>query len=407
MIKKIFSSEFGKGAMVLFVLFNIFNLLNYFFHFVMGRMLGPADYGILIALMALINIYSIPTEAIQNIISRYTSRFNLEKKEGKIKYLMFKSLRKSLIISAPIFLIATIIAFPLSKFLNINIWLIFIVNLFIFYSFLGPINKGILQGRKKFGLLGTNLILGSGLKLFFSISFVIFGYKVFGAMIGILFGAISGFIFSFYFNKKILEKKEEKISFNNAYSKGIPYFIVMLVILLALNLDIILAKRFFSPEITGRYGVISMLSKMIFFGTIAISKTMFPLSSERYDDNENSFGLFKKAGFMILFVSIVAIGIFAFIPELVIKILYGTQYIEMAPFLIYPAISFSFLSLSNLNLMYGLSTKGIRKQYFLFLFLGVEILLLSLFHNTILEYMLAFMVSNIIMFIGSFFFLKR
>jgi O-antigen/teichoic acid export membrane protein len=373
----------------------------------MGRVLGPADYGVLITLMAVINIYSIPVEAIQNIISRYTSKFNLKKENGKIKFLMFKSLRSGLKIAMPIFLISMIIAFPLSNFLNINILLIFIANLFIFHSFLGPINKGILQGRKKFGLLGGSLIIEAGLKLFFAVSFVIFGYKIFGAMIGILFGVLAGFIFSFYFNRSILEKKEEKASFNNAYPNGIPYFIVMVVVLLALNLDIILAKRFFSPEMAGKYGVISMLGKMIFFGTIAISKSMFPLTSEKQDDNKNPFELFKKATFIILGISVVAIGIFALIPELIIRILYGPQYIDMASFLIYPAIALSFLSLSNLNLMYGLSTKGIKNQYYLFVFLIIGILLLSLFHNTILEYMLAFMVSNIIMFIGSFFFLKK
>jgi len=299
MIKKIFSSELGKGATILFIAFNIFNFLNYLFHFVMGRMLGPSNYGVLIVLMAMINIYNIPTEAIQNIISRYTSKLNVDKENKKIKFLMFKSLKSSLRISAPIFLIATIMAFPLSKFLDINIWLIFIVNLFIFYSFLSPINKGILQGRKKFNLLGIQAIIASGLKLFFAVSLVIFGFKIFGAIVGVLMGVTSGLIFSFYFNKDILKEKEEKVLFNEAYSKSVPYFIVMFLILIALGLDIILAKRFFSPEIAGKYGVISMLGKMIFFATVAISKAMFPLSSEKHDRNENSFGLYIKSFIII------------------------------------------------------------------------------------------------------------
>ena len=78
MFKKSLSSGLGKGAIILFITLNIFNFLNYLFHFVMGRMLGPEDYGVLAVLMSIMLIYNIPTEAIQNLISRYTSKFNFK-----------------------------------------------------------------------------------------------------------------------------------------------------------------------------------------------------------------------------------------------------------------------------------------------------------------------------------------
>jgi len=407
MIKKIFSSELGRGAFILFITMNIFNILNFLFHFSMGRMLGPKDYGTLAVLMSLVYIYGIPAQAIQNIISRYTSKFNLKEERGKIKFLIFKTFSKSFNAALFIFIISIIFALFLSKFLNINFWLILLTNLFIFPVFLSPIIKGILQGRKKFGLLGTNMIIESGLKLLFAISLVIFGFKVFGAIIGVLLGVFSGLIFGLYFNKEILKKEEEKTSFPKIYSQSIPYFITMIVVILTLSLDIILAKRFFSPEIAGQYSVLSMLGKIIFFGTIAISKAMFPITTEKHDNKENTSSLFKKSMLIVIFLCTLAIMIYAFLPKLVIGILYGKQYISMAPYLIYSALSLSFLSLSNLVFIYGLSTNKIRKTYFLFIFLILEIVLFSLFHNNILEYILAFMVSNIIMFIGSFFFIKH
>ena len=96
MIKKFFKSELGKGSLILFITMNLFNFFNFLFHFSMGRLLGPSDYGILAALMSLIYIYNVPVEAIQNIISRYTSTFNLKKEEGKTKFLVNKSLKKGL-----------------------------------------------------------------------------------------------------------------------------------------------------------------------------------------------------------------------------------------------------------------------------------------------------------------------
>ena len=373
----------------------------------MGRLLGPADYGVLAVLMSVVYIFSVPSEAIQNIISRYTSKLNVKKEYGKIKFLMFKSLKKASNIAFWVFLIALLFSIFLSKFLDIDFWLIFITDILIFASFLNPVTKGILQGRKKFGLLGNNMILESGFKLLFAILFVLIGFKVFGAMIGVIIGFTTGLMFSIYFNRDILKKKSMKVSFKGIYPQSVPYFITMLVIFLVLSLDIILAKRFFSPEIAGKYAVISMLGKMIFFGTIAIGKAMFPLTSEKTDNNESSIELFKKSFVIIASLCTFVVLIYAFFPKLVIGILYGSQYLEMAPYLVYSGIALSFLSLSNIILIYGLSTSKIKNSHYLFSFLIIEVGLFYLFHDNVMEFILGFMVSSIIMFIGSFLIIKN
>lgn len=407
MIKKIFKSEFGKWMIILFVMINLSNFLNFLFHFSMGRMLGPVDYGTFAVLMSLMYLYSAPTEAIQNIISRYTTKLHIEKKEGAIKFLMKRSLKKGLTISLLVFLILIPCSLIISKFLSINFWLILLTNSFVFLSFSSPITRGILQGRKKYFKLGISLILDSGVKLFVGVFLVLIGFKVFGAVLGVLFGILIGIISSVYFNKDVLKKEENEISFSGIYRESIPYFISMMVILLIFNLDILLAKRFFSPEIVGKYSVISMLGKMIFFGTTAIGKVMFPLTSEKQDKEENPEGVFKKSFLVISLLCILVIVLFLFFPEIVIRVLYGKQYLDVAPYLVYSGIALSLLSLSNLVLIYGLSINKLRKPYYLFVFLIIEIILLLLFHNNIKEYILAFMASNAIMFIFSFFFVRK
>ncbi len=409
MFKKYLSSELGKGAIILFVTMNIFNVLNYLFHFAMARewMLGPEGYGTLAVLMSIIYIYGIPTEAIQNIITKLTSKLNVKHENKKIKFLINKSLKKGFKIAIIIFLFSIIISIFLSYFLRINFWLILLTNLIVFISFSSPVARGVLQGRKKFISLGNSMIIESCLKLFFAISLVLFGFKVFGAMIGVLLGVFAGFIFSLYFSRDILSEKEKKVSFPKAYSMGIPYFLVMLAILLVFSLDIILAKRFFAPELAGKYAVLSMLGKMIYLGTFGISKAMFPLTSERKETNQNSSGLFYKSLILIIIICVISVLVYAMFPKLIISILFGSVYLEMAPYLVYSAIALSFLSLTNLVLIYGLSTDKLRKTRFLFIFVVIEVVLLSLFHDTILQYITSFMVSNIIMFIGSYFFLKR
>lgn len=407
MLKKIFSNELGRGAIVLFITINIFNFLNFLFQFLMGRILGPADYGILAVLISITYIYNVPVEAIQNITSSYTSELNVKKEYGKMKTLLIKGLKKAFRFGAVIFILSVIVSIFLAKFLRINFWLIVLTNIIIFHAFLIPVTRGVLQGRKQFGFLGNSMIAESFFKLVFSLLFVGLGWQVWGAMGGILVGVFAGIFLSIYFNKDILKKKAEKISFKGVYPRSIPYFVVMIVIFAALSIDILLAKRFFTAELAGKYAVLSMIGKVVFFATSAIGKAMFSLTCEKCDDRKEADKLFVKSMAILLGICFVAIVVFLICPELIVKVLYGSQYIEIAPLLVYSGIALSFLSLSNLALIYGLSQNAVKYSGFLFLFLVIEVVLLYLFNSSVSEYILAFMFSNIIMFIGSLFFLKR
>ena len=407
MLKKIFSDELGRGVFVMLITMNLFWILNFLFHFSMGRLLGPENYGILAVLMSLIYIYSVPTEAIQNLISNYTSKFNIKKQNGKIKSLIFRSMSKAIKISFYLFIIAIIFSLLFSYFVKINFWLILLSNFIIFSSLSTPIFRGVLQGRKKFGLLGMSLVIEAFLKLIFAISFIFLGFLVFGAVLGILIGTFSSLLFIIYFNKEIINIKEKEESFEGIYFKSVPYFVAMFVIILFFSLDIILAKRFFSPDLAGKYAALSFLGKIVFFGTMAIGKTMFPLTSERYNKNKDSLGVFKKAFWIVLLLCFIVIGLYWLFPTFVISILYGSQYVDVSPYLLYSGVAFSFLSLTNLIFIYGLSINALKKPYYLVIFLIIEIVLLSVYNSDISEYILAFMVSNIIMFIGSLFLLLR
>ena len=401
MIKKFLSSELGKGTIILLIMMNLYNFLNFLFHFVMGRMLGPEGYGVLAALMSLVYIYSIPSDAIQNLFSKYASKLNLEKTKGKLKFFLTRYLNKAIILGFAVFFFLFIISFFISKYLGINFWLIITTNIIIISSFATPIVRGILQGRKKFNLFGVSLVIEAVLKIIFSISLVFFGFKVFGAITGVVVGVVSGFIFSLFFNRGILKEKEKEFHPENFHLESIPYFISMGVIILAFSIDILLAQRFFDSSIAGEYAVISMLGKMIFFGTVAISKAMFPLTSERHENKENSFDLFKKSLLLILGLCLMIILIFWLFPEQIISLFYGKAYLNISKLLFYSGISFSLLSISNLVLVYGLSTDRIKKPYLMIIPLVLGLGGLFYFNKTFNQYILGVLILNVIMFMGS------
>jgi len=391
--------ELIRGSLILFIMINIFNLLNYVFHFTMARMLSIEDYGILVVLMSFVYIFSIPTEAIQAIISRYTSKFR--NNEGKIKNLFLKSLKKGLRVALLFYIIFIPIALFFSYFLEIDFLLMALIGLILFAAFSVPVIRGVLQGKKRFTNLGLSMDLESVGKIIFSVLFVYLLHSVYGAVFGLIGAVLITFFLSLIFIKDIMNQKEKKMGVNGIRSYSWPVFILLLSIILMYSLDVIIAKRFFSPEMAGKYAVASMLGKMIFFGTNGIGKAMFPISSEKKKHEKR--GVFKKSLIITCLLCLIAVLAFLLFPELIIKILFGSKYLEISNIIVYTGLAFSFLSVANLIVLHKLSHDKIKKPYFMLVFVLLEIILLSLFNQNILNFCISLTVANFFILVGSLF----
>ncbi len=406
--QKFSGDDLLKGGLILFILLNIFNFLNYFFQFSMARMLGPADYGVLAVLMSIIYIFSIPTEAIQNVITRYTSIFNRKKEFGKIKFMLFKSLRKSFFASLLLFLLFLPLSYFLSIFLKIDFLVFAYLGLVIFFFFSLPIVRGVLQGEKKFSSLGVNLILDGLVKVSAAVSLVFLGWKVYGAISAILIGSLIAFLTAFFSLKDVLKVQKTGEEFKGIYFYSMPFFVSALSIFLIFSLDVIFARRFFPPEIAGKYAVAAMLGRIIFFGTFAISKAMFPIASEKHDSGDRNSYLLKKSLKIVGILSFLILLFYLFLPEIVISILFGSQYIEVSNILFILGLALTFLSFTNVIILYGLAIGKIKNSSFSFLiFSFIEIILFYVFHSSLLEYTVAFLVVNFIMLVYSLFLIRR
>ncbi len=404
---KIKNDELLKGSFILFIMINVFNLLNQVFHLVMARLLGPVDYGTLAVLFSLIYIFSIPSEAIQNIVTSYVSRLNMKKENGKIRFFLFKSFKKSAKISIFLFILFIPVAFVLSYFLKIDYFLFLITGLSIFLFFYIPLLRGVMQGQKKFSSLGFNMIIEGTIKVVFGVIFVILGLKVYGSIFAVLLATFVSILIAFMFIKDIVKAKEEKEDFKGIYKYSMPYFICMIAIVLMYSLDVVFAKRFFSPEIAGKYSAASTLGKIIFFGILAIGKAMLPLASEKHQSGEKTSGLLRKSLIISMCIAGIILVFYYFMPGLIITILFGSKYIEVSNIVFIIGLALSFLSFANIILLYGLSVNKIKNSsFFLFIFVILEIIIFYMFHESVIQYSIGFLAINFLIFIYSLLLIK-
>lgn len=394
--------ELVRGSFVLFVMFGVYNVLNYIFQISMARTLGPADYGIFAVLMSIVYVFSIPSEAIQTVIAKYTSSLNARGHEGKIKDLLMRSLRKGALLAFALFMAFLLIAFFVSDFLNISWGLVAVTGLFIFNIFTLPITRGVIQGKKQFFSLGSNLIEESFIKVIASLVLVLIGLGVYGAMFGVIVGWVIAFSISFIVLKPVLRSMRHRETFVGVYRTNAPVLLATMAIVLMYSLDIIFARRFFSPVEVGEFAFISLIGKAIFFASTAIAKAMFPISTEGFEKGHRTSRLFKQAIALVGIMAFCALVIYFLYPKEIIFILSlgSKNYLGGAPFLFIVGLAYSLLSISNIIVLYKASINKITRHVpILLCFPIIQIALFYFFRSSLQEFAIALALSCLGLFI--------
>jgi len=251
-------------------------------------------------------------------------------------------------------------------------------------------------------LLGINMDLESVTKIIISVILIYFIKNVYGAVIGMILGFMAGLLVGGVFIKRIFLTKRKSSNIQGIYSYSWPAMILFSALIIMFSMDIIIAKALFSPEVVGQYAVASMLGKMIFFGTNGIGKAMFPISSET-KGNEKKRKILKKSLLIIGFLCFFALLVFLIFPELLINILFGSKYLEIAGIIFYSGLAYSILSITNLLVLHKLAQDKIKMPYFMFMFIILGIALLLVFKQSLKNFALALIMGNVLMLIGSFF----
>lgn len=348
-----FNKELISGSVALLIAFNLFSFLNFVYQFLMARFLTAAEYGSLAALLSLIYALAVFSDSLQTIIAKHSSE---ENNNGKIKNLFKRTFRKALGVSALLFLIFLGIAVILSRVWEMPYYLIACTGLVIFGSLLSPVSRGIMQGKKRFKSLGYNLVIESSLKIIIAIGLIWLGFRVGGAIAGIVIATLISCAIAVFQIREFLRVKEENIKLPLIYRQSLLVFIFTLAVTLFYSMDIMIAKAIFTPEVAGYYAIASILGKIVFWGTQPISRAMLPIASQDSKDRTKKVGGILKNSLLILTGGIVlALLIFYEFPNFIVTLFSGREIAEASKVLFKVGLAMALLSYSNLLLLHKIA----------------------------------------------------
>jgi O-antigen/teichoic acid export membrane protein len=406
-IRSIASDPLARGAALLFVGSFFVNVASYVFNLVIGRMLGPVQYGEYLALITIVYLLSIPFNTAQTIVIKYVSQLKAKNEIGNIKGLLVM-LTKYVSILTILVAIGIILAAPLLlSSLKIDNFYLIILTALTFASFNPPaILVSAFNGLEKY--VHTSVLSGGAiiLRIILAIVFIQLGLSVAGVFLAIIMGSLVFYIASWDVLNNLLVEQKEKRSF---IAKSIGFFrrllsptdkslsslkqdivkftlpttLAVIGIAALTQVDIVLVKAFFSPYEAGIYSSLAIIGKAIPFFTIPLLTALFPQLVAKVTKGENFLKPFYAVLAIISGASFaLSIGYFLF-PETVIIIFFGEKYLSAVPYVGLFGLFQTSYAVMNAYVTFFLAIGKTNLASHALIAAALQIILISLFHTTL------------------------
>lgn len=376
-------------------------IISYFYQLILGRLLGPAEYGIFGSLIAIVYIISVFSGTINTSITKFSSEFAARKEYGKLKTLLVGYSTKLTLIGLLLFLVFSLFSTLIAGALGISSLLsIIIIGLLIPFSLLYAVITGLLRGLQMFTKYSLVSVVQPIAKFAIGIAFVFLGFGVLGAISGVVFSGIIVCIFSFTFLKFLLKEKAERVDKAEIVRYSFPVLVVSLCITLITNIDIILVKYYFFAIDAGLYVAASTLTKVIFWVAGSLITVMFPKVSEMKEKEIETKKMLTSTMLYIFVFSLLVMLPLLIAPDFITTIIFGHAFAEASKIMLPFAVAILLMSLNNIIVSYNLALKDTRGIYSLIGATILEALLIIMFHDSLMTVVEILILSNLALFLA-------
>ncbi len=333
-------------------------VLGFFYMVVTARMLGVSDYGLFQAMLGIYGISAIFTFPL-NLASLHcvsvTSEDQRPQVSGEFVYL-------ALIVSGACTAILLLLSPLLIRTLQAETIFPFILTgLLIMATGLITVIFGVLQGMERYKEFSLARAIQSFICLILGVGLMSLRWGVTGAVAGY---ALSMGITFLYF---VIQPQYCVLKTGFSHVKKELASIIWIVIVLALilsveNIPIIVGRATLAPVESGIYGAIHNLRHIIWPFAFAVSLPMYSsLLNNPGDKKTLRHALFLTLGLGGIFI----VGAL-FFPSLIIKTLYGEEYIKAANYFMLYGIALLLQMLFMIFTFYHVAKKSMKIYYLLF-----------------------------------------
>jgi glycosyltransferase XagB len=353
------------------------NFANFVYNAYLGRQVDIAQFG---TVSLISNIFAI-SAVFSSTLGKATS-YKTALTFGHLKVLnkdFYFSMQKTAWLMSILATGIWILSIPfLSRFFNEQeITPLLLFTPYWMISFVGSINSGFLSGSHKFAVLGVGMFIESVSKVLLAILAVESGYSnlVFAVIPA---SALIVFIYEYIFVYKTDSKQtQERVDISFPFRYWFTSILTKVSTVIFLSADVILAKHYLNPVDAGRYALLSLAGKIVYFLGNLLAQFIVPVVSKEEGSKIKSprtfYWLF--AGTTLLSLSgFVGIGL---LGKITTPLLFGDKVLPITNMLAPYTLAMLIFSISFAIVSYH----QIRKRYIFtlvpFIFAVLEVILIS------------------------------
>lgn len=366
---------------------------NYFYNLGLGRVLGPGAFADAAILITLLLVLSFVAMTFQLAVAKFTTEFDKSKQEAFVQRAYKQATTFGIILGAAI----VVFAGSLQTLFQTESSVMFtIFGIAVPLYFIMSVNRGNLQGRKSFIALSITYQLEMVYRL--ALTFALLLFFNIESSVAVATAIAISFIAGVFPFKKLTSKKAVQSALTSKESKAVMNFFVLtacyeLTQIICNSSDILLVKHYFPSYDAGLYASLALIGRVVYFVTWMFVMLLLPTVVSMRKEGKNSVPvLMKYVGYITALASGIVLFTFLF-PSFAVQILFGEQYMSIAPLLGWYALATSFFALSNIFAYYYLSLDHYKPIVIAAIFGVLQIVLIILFHDSLFEVVLAQVVA--------------
>ena len=383
-------NRFLTGSAFLLISTTIVNLGNYLYNLIMGRWLGPAAFADVSLLVTLFLVVTLVTGTLQTVAARFAAilqaRSDLFSQAGLRRWGVRMAWLAGLVVLAVMVLGAP---FWQSFFHTASAWPFVILGVGVPIYFAQGVDRGMLQGQLRFIWLAMSYQAEMWVRLIAGVLLVWLGFGVNGAIAALTISFVATWLVAMQVRRTLPaggvyapDQRREALTYAG------PVAVALLSQIAINNSDVLLVKHYYPPEEAGLYAALALIGRIVFFATWSVVTVLLPSVAQRQEQGLPHRHLLWLSLGLVAAASVVVVAGAYFASDLIVGLLFGSDYMAVAPLLWLYALATTLFALANVFITYQLSL-GKRVGSWVALGAGiVQIGAIILFHATLTQVVL-------------------
>jgi O-antigen/teichoic acid export membrane protein len=372
---------------VVYFVGNLFaGLAGFAFQGLLARSLGPEGFSEVAPLISLFYLIQIALYIAMAVSARYVAPLAARAEHSRVNRAYIDFTMYVTVIGAVGMALFILLTPWLRSFLNLSTFgALVALSAAVPLCLLVGVGRGVVQGEQRFPPLSLNFILYGSTTLGFLPILLAFHLRAVGAVLAINLALVLCNLLAAWTLRDLPHAgHHERLTVWPLLRSALGASAGITAITLFYNFDVLLAKHFLSTADAGLYSAMSLLGKIIFFGTISISAVMFPKVAALHSQGKSAHRTVNLSLALVLGAGGVVAAWYFLLPRLTITLLLRQQsYQSIAPYLGLFGLAMLGLAIANVLVYYFVAVHKRRFVWGLSVGAIAFTVLLASYHSTL------------------------